>query len=126
MANYHTIQYAQKYWMPIFDDYKFVGIFENHVHHYKRTYPLTNNQINSQYGVTYFGDGCWGIFLETCDHGTSMVDMNIFADYAISEDQHVWVLQMNETSATYFAFRPNNTLMSPPYTQPLINYKLDF
>ena len=82
--------------------------------------------MNAEYGVVYFGDGCWGIFLENCEAKYLQADRNIFADYSVSQDQHVWVLQLNQTYATYFAYRPNGTLMSPPYYQNLANYQTDF
>lgn len=53
--------------MEIFDKYKFKAAFENHVHSYKRTFPLFNDSINPQ-GTIYFGDGSMGVEEEEeCD-----------------------------------------------------------
>jgi hypothetical protein len=40
MNDYHTIGMAKKYWTPIFEEFKFAGSFEHHVHQFKRTFPL--------------------------------------------------------------------------------------
>jgi hypothetical protein len=37
-------------WVPVFDKYKFVGVFENHVHKFKRTFPLTNSSKATDIG----------------------------------------------------------------------------
>lgn len=47
------------FWCPLFDKYKLTAAFENHNHAFKRTHPLTNNEIDPE-GIIYFGDGCWG------------------------------------------------------------------
>lgn len=46
-------------WCPLFDQYQLSAAFENHNHAFKRTYPITNEEIDPN-GVIYFGDGCWG------------------------------------------------------------------
>ncbi|CAD8128926.1 unnamed protein product [Paramecium sonneborni] len=56
---------ARTFWVPLFDKYEFVGAFENHVHQYKRTFPLKNN-TKSENGTVYFGDGSMGIRNENC------------------------------------------------------------
>ena len=58
---------ATKYWLPLFDRYNVVGAFENHVHQFKRTYPLKNGEVvNDTEGTIYFGDGAWGINTIDC------------------------------------------------------------
>ena len=50
---------VKKYWVP-FEKYGVHACFENHNHAYKRTYPLRNGKRDKT-GVTYFGDGAWGV-----------------------------------------------------------------
>lgn len=51
---------GKKYWAPLFDKYNVTMAFEHHLHLYKRTKPLRNDQVDPD-GVTYFGDGTWGV-----------------------------------------------------------------
>ena len=58
MVNYHVPMYSSchnlavdaKYsiysmfhWLPLFDKFKVLAVWENHVHSFKRTYPLRSN-----------------------------------------------------------------------------------
>lgn len=73
MAVYHEAAYPsyylyngwvpkqiRKYWVPLFEQYGLHMGFEHHNHCYKRTYPIKNGRVDHQ-GVTYLGDGCWGV-----------------------------------------------------------------
>jgi len=51
---------GRKNWVPLFDKYNVSIVFENHLHLYKRTKPLKNDKVD-QDGITYFGDGTWGV-----------------------------------------------------------------
>ena len=53
------IEEANKYWIPVFDEYKFKTIYENHQHTHKRSKLLKNNTIDI-HGTLYIGDGSWG------------------------------------------------------------------
>ncbi|MEI6567179.1 MAG: metallophosphoesterase family protein [Verrucomicrobiota bacterium] len=53
-------------WCPLFDKYGVKIAFENHDHAYKRTHPIQGNKLNPD-GVTYLGDGAWGVNLRTPD-----------------------------------------------------------
>ena len=44
----------------MFDNYGIIAAFENHVHQYKRTFPLKNDSIDPK-GTVYFGDGSLGV-----------------------------------------------------------------
>ena len=48
-------------WCPLFEQYGLQAAFEHHNHAFKRTFPLTQGQIDPK-GVTYLGDGAWGIY----------------------------------------------------------------
>jgi hypothetical protein len=47
-------------WVPLFEKYGVPFAFEHHNHTYKRTYPLKEGKVDPS-GVTYLGDGCWGV-----------------------------------------------------------------
>jgi hypothetical protein len=81
MAMYHVPQYStcyneqldqsylvdgQEEWIKRFDRYGFQAIFENHVHAFKRTLPITNN-APAENGTIYFGDGNWGADFFGCE-----------------------------------------------------------
>jgi len=36
---------SRKYWLPIWEENKVMGAMENHVHNFKRTHPLVNENI---------------------------------------------------------------------------------
>lgn len=47
-------------WCPLFEEGGVIAAFEHHSHGYKRTFPLVGGAVSPK-GVTYFGDGCWGV-----------------------------------------------------------------
>jgi hypothetical protein len=49
-------------WCPLFEKYGVKISFENHDHAYKRTQPVRDGKVD-QDGVTYLGDGAWGVKL---------------------------------------------------------------
>lgn len=56
------------FWVPLFEKYNVNIAFENHDHTYKRTIPLRNNESHPD-GITYIGDGAWGVSLrKPVDH----------------------------------------------------------
>lgn len=50
----------RKNWSPLFEKYGLDAAFENHSHHYKRTYPLKRERRAND-GIVYVGDGAWGV-----------------------------------------------------------------
>lgn len=54
-------QMIRNQWVPSFERYGLNVAFENHDHTYKRTYPITQNEIDTERGVLYLGDGAWGV-----------------------------------------------------------------
>ncbi|KAL4504501.1 hypothetical protein ABPG72_009947 [Tetrahymena utriculariae] len=119
----------KNYWVPLFDQFKFVGAFENHVHMFKRTFPLKNNTI-AENGTVYFGDGAWGVPTdESCppDQFTNSTLGGIFEKaHTARNADHVWVLNLNEKEATYDAFTQDDYVyFERGYTQTLSNYNMN-
>ena len=48
------------YFIPVFDQFNYSAVFENHCHIFKRTFPLKYNLENPN-GTVYFGEGMWGV-----------------------------------------------------------------
>jgi hypothetical protein len=52
---------VREHWSPLFDQFGVKVAFENHDHAYKRTHPIRGGKIDFARGVTYLGDGAWGV-----------------------------------------------------------------
>jgi len=78
--------YALFHWVPTFDKYKVMTVYENHVHSFKRTKPLIGNTPKEN-GTVYVGDGAYGaIISEMC---TPDITMDIFEAY--SKSNNMWL-----------------------------------
>ncbi|MEN9022678.1 MAG: metallophosphoesterase family protein, partial [Verrucomicrobiales bacterium] len=60
------MQEIRKEWVPLFEKYGVDVAFENDHHVYKRTMPIKHNQVDIS-GVTYMGDGAWGVGVRKVD-----------------------------------------------------------
>ena len=54
---------AREHWVPLFEKYNVRLAFENDHHIYKRSKPIRNGKVNEASGVTYVGDGAYGVQL---------------------------------------------------------------
>jgi hypothetical protein len=69
--NARAVPDGLEHWVPLFDKHNVSLAFENHVHTYKRSYPLVNGACQpvaatgkcneTARGTVYLGDGYWGI-----------------------------------------------------------------
>jgi acid phosphatase type 7 len=50
----------RKQWSPLFEGASLQATFEHHNHALKRTHKIKNERVDPT-GVTYLGDGCWGV-----------------------------------------------------------------
>ena len=93
-----------KYWVPIFDEYSVMTAFENHVHSFKRTNPLSCS-LSSPAGTVYVGDGQWGA---VPDSGPWDTDPEIFVKEGVQ--YHVWRVQIlpNQVSFTAIGLQPGS------------------
>jgi hypothetical protein len=64
--NADITQAIRKHWVPLFETGGVKIAFENHDHAYKRSHPLLRGKIDER-GVTYLGDGAWGVNLRKPD-----------------------------------------------------------
>ena len=81
-------------WIPVFEKYNYLGVFENHVHLFKRTFPLKYTSRKSGPGVVYFGDGAWGVNENDCYYNDP--NPNITGVFAkLGPVNHVWVARIS-------------------------------
>ena len=99
------IQVAYDNFVPIFENFGFKALFENHVHMFKKTFPLRQGQVDST-GVVYLGDGNWGPNENTCLQAGSQNNSNGVQE-AVSNTRHVWLLKVN--SADYEIYPVDST-----------------
>jgi len=53
------------HWIPHFERHGVSAVFENDHHNYKRTHPILGHQRDDARGITYLGDGAWGVATRT-------------------------------------------------------------
>jgi len=139
MANFHVPMYpaclsaaaiktstaSRAAWASLLEDNKFVAVFENHVHLYKKTVPIhQDKKVPVEQGVTYFGDGNWGITPSACNikHGGTANATGLIE--ASSNMNHVWIIEMNKTDYAFFAINKTNQIFDKKYYIPVPNYAL--
>jgi len=60
LKNQNSID-AREHWVPLFEKYNVRLAFENDHHIYKRSKPIRNGKVNKASGITYVGDGAYGV-----------------------------------------------------------------
>ena len=128
-ATYHNPIYSscrknptagEQYWVPLFDHYRYLTVFENHVHSFKRTLPITNRQYNPQ-GTTYLGDGSWGITPSTCKPNNSTGTLAVFKN----EINFFWLIEVGADEANYTAITATGNVLDN-YSQNLTEFKKNY
>lgn len=92
------------YWNPLFDHYKMMTVFENHVHLFKRTHKLKAGLIDEK-GTLYLGDGLWGVHANQCEE--EVMEDRIFVKIAM--DIHVWVTTISTKEVKHQALGLNGS-----------------
>jgi len=118
-----TVESSTKYWAPIFEQFKFASVFENHKHLYKKSFPLKNGTVQKPgQGVEYFGDGNWGININACwktgtPNGNRTGVLETWGD-----TNHVWIMQIQKENLTYFAINKSGKIFDKKYYQQVNDY----
>ena len=60
-GKFGTGEEQRKHWCPLFEKHEVDVVLEHHDHTFKRTRPLTGGSVDPATGVTYLGDGSWGM-----------------------------------------------------------------
>jgi len=106
-------------WVPVFEDNKFLTVFENHVHLFKRTFPLRLAGGEGP-GVVYIGDGAWGINPEDCyNQDPNRNITKVFA--AMGNMNHIWILNISGETVEYNALGKDGKIFDT-YSQKIANY----
>lgn len=105
-----THEQPQLYWVPIFQEHRFMTVFENHAHLFKKTYPLVDGQREdlNENAIIYVGDGNWGVTPNDC---TLDLNKNIFEITQMVNN--IWMVHLTNTNATLFAISRNQLLETP-------------
>lgn len=137
MANYHVPMHPAcfpnsnedrrvmtepaKYWAPLFEKYKFASVFENHVHLYKKTFPIANGKVQPEgKGVVYFGDGNWGVNPSHCLKGGNWNITGFMEVY--SNENHIWMIQISKRFINHYAINRHGKVFDKVYKMNISNY----
>ena len=121
-SNHKESQEALEKWIPLFDKYKFMGIFENHEHCLKKTFPLKGNKIHKD-GAYYLGNGKWGVTLsDKCQPNNETGLLEIAKDV-----NHFWLVNISyvEDAVRYSAFDPEGYQVVPTFSQNIHKYVIN-
>lgn len=116
-------QEAHDTWVPLFDKYKFMAIFENHEHAFKKTFPLTGG-VPTAKGTYYLGNGNWGANpgTPTCkpNNATGILEYQ-------SRINHYWLanVSMSQGVIQYTAYGATGVPLIPTFEQDVADYMLD-
>ena len=90
------IEVAAQNFVPAFEKHGFKALFENHVHLFKKTYPIKQGVYDPN-GIVYYGDGNWGITPSNCiSLGFLANDTGIIE--VVNNTRHVWIVELNTTN----------------------------
>jgi len=107
-------------WIPVFEKYNYMGVFENHVHLFKRTFPLSFSGRNKSPGVVYFGDGAWGVNENNCYYED--IEPNVTGIFAkMGSINHIWIVKITAEVVEYFAIDLDGNVIDN-YQQKIKDY----
>lgn len=109
------VREGMTYWAPELDRSGYRSAWENHVHVFKRTFPIKGGLIDET-GTIYLGDGVWG-----ADPGHSPLcnETGIMATFNAAVNQF-WVVHVNTTNNTIvYSAVDNKGVMFDQATQKL-------
>ncbi|EAS06851.1 metallophosphoesterase (macronuclear) [Tetrahymena thermophila SB210] len=105
------------HWVPNFDTYRMATVYENHVHTFKRTYPMVGNKVVEKDGTVYLGDGAYGAIPFYCKLNKSL---DIFAKAACINN--FWVTQITQDKLYHRAYNREGIVMDS-YEQDATYYR---
>jgi len=96
---------GRELWQPLFEQYRITAGFEHHDHTFKRTKPMTGEEVDPEKGIVYLGDGSMGVFPRTINED------NLRYLEKATGDPHFWVLDLNPDGADAKAYDKDNNLI---------------
>lgn len=119
--NPSAIVNALFHWVPWFDRFRVMTSFENHVHAFKRTYPLVGNmRAYNGNGTVYLGDGCYGAIPTGSKKCKLNTELDIYEK--VSHDNNFWVSYISPQKVIHVAY--GNTGAPIDYTEMDTSYYL--
>lgn len=117
--NDQAVQETIMKWIPLFDQYKFMSIFENHEHCFKKSFPLKGGHFDED-GIYYLGNGNWGAQLShpcRVNNATGILEV-------ANADNHYWLVNVSyaEGLIRYSAFDSQGDALIPPFEQEIQKY----
>lgn len=106
------------HWVPNFDKYKVMTVFENHVHSFKRTKPMVGNAPQDR-GTVYVGDGAYGAIISEMCHPD--VSLGIFETFA--KTNNFWLSEIRSDRVEHWAYNAHGKIIDN-FTQIISDYKL--
>jgi hypothetical protein len=101
-----TFIYGLFHWIPYFDKYKVMTIFENHVHSFKRTKPMRGNTPTDD-GTVYLGDGAFGAIASdfcTPDKTTPIFDVQ-------TNQNNFWISTVDNKQVQHSAYNTSGHII---------------
>ncbi len=104
-ANHPRSIAVRENWVPLFETYGVELAFENHDHTFKRTVPIRDGEY-SEDGVTYIGDGSWGVQTRTPVPASER-----WFIYKSTDDFHFWQITLYENERIVQAINERGFLL---------------
>jgi len=113
--------YALASWAPLFDEYRFMAIFEHHKHVLSRSVPLRNGQKSDE-GLYYLGQGAWGVIPRMGCGPPIFNSSGVFQDYG--DVNNFWIMKIDSSSDTvsYTAYSPSGSVLIETFNQTISKY----
>lgn len=107
------------YWNPVFDRFKFMSLFENHEHTFKKSFKILGNAVNPN-GSYYLGNGNWGADLGdgcTLNNQTGLLEI-------VEYQHHFWLVRISQSKGivNYAAYNNKGVSIIQNFEQTIANY----
>lgn len=113
-----TFVYGLFHWIPYFDKYRVMTVFENHVHAFKRTKPLRGN-LPTDNGTVYVGDGAFGALVsEFC---TPDKTLSIFEH--TNNQNNFWLSLVDDQKVSHVAYNNSGHIIDT-FEQSTSSYRV--
>jgi len=114
--------------VPVFEKFGFKAIFENHVHLFKKTFPLRNSKVDHENGIVYYGDGNWGVTPNVCLDVLHDLNNDTHVLEVANPTRHVWILNLTADNFYIYPVNASGEQFYPAdtgtYTAKQLNYDL--
>jgi len=103
---------GRELWQPLFEEYRITTGLEHHDHTFKRTKPMTGEEVDPENGIVYLGDGSMGIIPRT------ITEENRRYLEKATGDPHFWVIDLSPKGADAKAYDKDGNLIDEHFFEP--------